>query len=58
MLRLTIRYVQAGIPVEVSIEGSQLKPEEAYRHLHYIVARVDAEIDKKLSDCPGKIRSS
>lgn len=30
---------------------------EACQHLHYVVTRGDAEVDKKLSNCPGKIRS-
>lgn len=45
-MKLTIHYVHMKAPVEISIEGSDLQPEEACRHLHYIVTRVDAEIEK------------
>lgn len=45
-MRLTIRYVHMRVPVDVSIEDSQLEPVEACQHLHYVVTRVDAEIER------------
>lgn len=54
-MRLTIRYIHMRAPVEISIEGSDLQPKEDCRHLHYIVTRVDAEIEKAATLKPREI---
>ncbi|MDI6813841.1 MAG: hypothetical protein QMD10_09920 [Desulfitobacteriaceae bacterium] len=53
-MKLTMHYKHQGVPVEVMLESEVLKPCRACKLLQYIVARLDAAVDKALPKSHGE----